>query len=279
MADMFKVRIGRTDEDKARFFPKTDDKKAAFYVDVAENKRVQNRETGEWGDAPTRWYEAQFYGRDAELLHEQYEQGDALLVFGRTQEKVTEKDGKTYQSTTLFVDRFAPDPRDAPVSIDRTARHARQQARQQAQGPTFEAVQDVDQEPAPAAPTAPAPEGAGFDVEGELRARVLELQDAGRITQAQAEQVGAAWIGAQGDLDQARVDVNTAIAGFEPGAREYLATVVDQAGTGEVPKSWQDVENELARQAPAMPASAVQQVTQARQDAQQMMAPAGGPSM
>ena len=279
MADMFKVRIGRTDEGNARFFPKTDDKKAAFYVNVAENKRVQDRETGEWGDAQARWYDAQFYGRDAVLLHEQFEQGDSLIVFGRTEERVTVKDGREFSSTRLYVDAFAPDPHADPVSLDRTARHARQQARQQAQGPTFEAVQDVDQEPAPAAPAATAPEGAGFDVEGELRARVRELQDAGRITQGQAEQVGAAWIGAQGDLDQARVDVNTAIAGFEAGAREYLATVADQAGEGGAPKSWQDVENELARQKPAVPASAVQQVAQARQDAQQMMTPAGGPSM
>ncbi|WP_336653495.1 MULTISPECIES: single-stranded DNA-binding protein [unclassified Leucobacter] len=279
MADVFKVRIGRTDEGNARFFPKTDDKKAAFYVNVAENKRVQDRETGEWSDAPPRWYDAQFYGRDAVLLHEQYEQGDSLIVYGRAEKRVTEKDGREYESTRLYVDGFAPDPHADPVVIDRTARHARQQARAQSQGPTFEAVQDVDQEPAPAAPAATAPGGAGFGVEGELRARVLELQDAGRITQSQAEWVGVAWVGAQGDLDQAKHDVHAAIADFEPGAREYLATVVDQAGTGGEPKSWQEIANDIARQAPAVPASAVQQVAQARQDAQQMMAPASGPSM
>lgn len=279
MADMFKVRIGRTGEEHARFFPKTDDKKAVFFVDVAEKKRVLDPETGEWSDAPPRWYDARFEGRDAVLLHEQYEQGDALLVFGRTQEKVTEKDGKTYRSTTLFVDAFAPDPHADPVSIDRTARYARQQARQQAQGPTFEAVQDADQEPAPAATPAETSALAGRVAEAELRLRVDQLQAAGRMTGEQAERLGAAWAGARGNLDQARVDVNAAIADFDPATREYLATVVDQAGTGVAPKSWQDVENGLARQAPAMPASAVQQVAQARQDAQQMMAPAGGPSM
>lgn len=279
MADIFKVRIGRTDEDNARFFPKTDDKKAAFYVNVAENKRVLDRETGEWSDAQTRWYDAKFEGRDAVLLQEQYEQGDSLIVYGRAVERETVKDGKTYRSTTLYADGFAPDPHADPVVIDRTARRARQQARQQAQGPTFEAVQDVDQEPAPAAPEAPAAGGSGFDVEAELRARVSQLNSADRITASQAEEVGVAWISAQGDLDEAKRYVNAAIANFEPAAREYLATVVDQAGTGSAPKSWQDVENELARQTSAVPASAVQQVAQARQDAQQVMAPAGGPSM
>lgn len=73
--------------------------------------------------------------------------------------------------------------------------------------------------------------------------------------------------------------MNAAIADLDPEARAYLATVVDMAGTNVAPDSWQEVVNEVARQAPAVPATAVQQVAQARQDAQQMMAPAGGPSM
>lgn len=192
MADIFKVRIGRTDEDNARFFPKTDDKKAAFYVNVAENKRVLDRETGEWSDAQTRWYDAKFEGRDAVLLHEQYEQGDSLIVYGRAVERETVKDGKTYRSTTLYADGFAPDPHADPVSIDRTARHARQQARQQAQVPTFEAVQDVDQEPALAAPPAATTPLAELVTEAELRLRVDQLQSVGRMTSDQAERLGAA---------------------------------------------------------------------------------------
>lgn len=147
MAEMIRVRIG---SDDPKYFPadQAKQRKQALFVDVVENPRKFDNDTKEWVDGEPRWYHAKFQGRDADLIQEQYQKGDALVVFGEKVLRETHKNDKVYRSTDLRVNGFGPDPRDAAVTLDRSRRPGRSQTQSQSQEQwaASEASQDVDAE-------------------------------------------------------------------------------------------------------------------------------------
>lgn len=116
--ELHSVRLGSD----PRLFNSDPDKPPVAYVSLAETQRVYNRTTRQWEDGETRWFDGQFSGRDAELITQLHQKGDALYVWGDVTPTVTEKDGERYMSNRLSVSAFAPNPRITDYSISREAR-------------------------------------------------------------------------------------------------------------------------------------------------------------
>lgn len=138
----YRVTLG----EDPKFTPAKDDKMAFAHVRLAEDSWSFDQGTGEFERGETTWYDGQFFGKDAEALHEQFQKGDKILVLGRVVEDTVTRNGTEYQNTHLRVDTFGPDMKHTNVSIDRTPRasatHAQAVSQQQSAAP----AQNVSQQ-------------------------------------------------------------------------------------------------------------------------------------
>lgn len=119
MSERIRVRLGGKEP---RYLPANGDKKQTLYVDVAESTRFFDEALGSWVDGDPRWYEAKFTGHDADLIRDQFQKGDALLLFGEKERRSREYQGKIYNSTAFYVESFGIDPRLTTFTIDRSRR-------------------------------------------------------------------------------------------------------------------------------------------------------------
>ena len=121
--EMIKANIG--EKSKGRYFEATADKKQAFFVPVVHQKRVKNETTGEYEDGDVVWDQARFYGADADWVNKATQNGDLLLIWGRTERRTREVDGNEYKSIDVYVDAVPVNPRLREVTISRPYAHSR----------------------------------------------------------------------------------------------------------------------------------------------------------
>lgn len=157
--EMIKANIG--EKSKGRYFEATADKKQAFFVPVVHQKRVKNETTGEYEDGDVVWYQARFYGADADWVNEATQNGDPLLIWGRTEHRTREVDGNEYKSIDVYVDAVSVNPRLREVIISRPVRTQ--------QSDTAQHI----------APAAPAPQQSPWDTVSQVRHEVASSQVAG----------------------------------------------------------------------------------------------------
>lgn len=117
---LIKANVG--EKSQGRYFEATAEKKQAFFVPVVHEKRVRNEATGEFENGGVVWYQARFYGADADWVLEATQNGDPLLIWGRTEQRTREVDGNEYKSIDLYVDAVSVNPRLREVSIGRPVR-------------------------------------------------------------------------------------------------------------------------------------------------------------
>lgn len=142
MAERIRVRLGSK---PPRYLDATDDKRQTLYVDVAENRRVKG-DNGEWTDAEPRWYQAKFDGRDADLIRDPFQQGDALVLFGTKEHRTREFEGKQYKETRFYVESFGVDPRLTTFTIDRSRRATAGPSRDVDQAADQSAIADAEED-------------------------------------------------------------------------------------------------------------------------------------
>lgn len=87
---------------------------------VASAPRVKNRETDQWEDGETIWFNCRAYGDAAENIAASLAKGNRVIVQGRlTQRSYTDKQGNPRTSLDLEVDEVGPTLRWATASVTR----------------------------------------------------------------------------------------------------------------------------------------------------------------
>lgn len=122
------IRASAGETAKGRYFEASGEKPRAFYLSVVETRRVQNEQTQQWEDGAEIWYDAKFEGADADWARDNLRNGDRLLLWGETRDRVREVDGKEYHSTELFVRAVSYNPHLTKLSVDRSPRRAQEHA-------------------------------------------------------------------------------------------------------------------------------------------------------
>ncbi|WP_053353947.1 single-stranded DNA-binding protein [Leucobacter musarum] len=240
MAETIRANIGSK---APKYLPASGDKKQALYVDVAENRSRFDREQQQWVDLPTRWYEAKFQGRDADIVRDQLEQGDALILIGTKEHHVFEKaDGTKHKSTKFYVDSFGIDPHRNTFTIDRTPRPGT--VREQAQ--TAERV------------------AAGEEIKNRLR----QLVDGRVLSPDAADRVMITFTsGSEEPASLAQELENTLVLDQAPKeARLFVVSVAEQYAGNGVALDWQQsvaAANELHQAQQAQQLQQTQQATPA----------------
>ncbi|WP_336652995.1 MULTISPECIES: hypothetical protein [unclassified Leucobacter] len=243
--ELIKANLGKMAE--GRYFEATDDKQQAFYVDVVDQKRVQDPGTGQWSDGKAIWYQAKFSGRDADWVRDTLQNGDPLLLWGTTRNRTKEVDGKKYDSIDLFVDAVSVNPRKREFTIDRTPRASRDVQ----QTATQEASQDVDAE-------------ADLERAAQYRqmfgTRLGEVFEQRHIDEQTGNMLLAVWDDTNTPPEDKPGQVREIVAeyGAAPAVGLYLTSVIDEhAGTGRALSR-----NEAATQAAPAPVPDQAQVPQ-----------------
>ena len=78
---------------------------------VAVNKRVRNKDTGEYEDGNTSFFRCVAWGQLGENFGEHLEKGQAVIVTGAMEEREYEKDGEKRRIWELFADDGGPNLR------------------------------------------------------------------------------------------------------------------------------------------------------------------------
>lgn len=262
MVEMVRVNVGSK---PAKFFPADGDRKQALFVDVAENRQRFDREQQRYVDLEPRWLEAKFEGRDADLMRDQFQQGDALILVGDVEKRVREAaDGNVYKSTRFYVRSFGIDPRLTTFTIDRSRRQNRSQ----------EAAQSVEQGPAADAEADPEPFVAA---RAEVERRLHEVVNGRYVDGAAARAVMDVWNDPQTPAPELGATTVTALrtAGANEAVVAYVSSVaVAHAGTGRA-LTWNEAA--AAAQTPAPVSEDWATVQQVRQELQGQGSPS--PSM
>lgn len=250
---LIKANAGKMSE--GRYLQATTDKRQAFFLSVVETKRVQNPDTGRWEDGDELWYNAKFEGADADWARDTLQNGDRLLLWGETRQRVREVDGEKYHQTDLFVNSVSFNPHLMRLSVDRTPRQGQNSSPEQ--GPSFDAAADAE-----------ADQTARAEARQELGARLGHVFEAKHITQDTGNAVMDAWDQSSSAAEaKARIEATLDRTGAAPAVKLYLTTVVDQyAGTGRA-LSWNEAATQATSAAPAHDSNWAQ-VQQARQDVQ-----------
>lgn len=254
--DLIRANVG--DLGKGRYFEATPEKPQAFYVDVVDQKRVQDQQTGEWADGKAIWYQARFTGRDADWVRDTLQNGDPLLLWGNTRYRTREVNGEQYDSIDLFVDAVSVNPRRRAITIDRTPRAGRDTQQDAAR----EASQDADAE---------ADQARDARYRQAYGTRLGELFQQRHIDEATGDRLLAVWDDqdATSTVKAERVRGIVTEVSAAPAVGVYLTSLIDEhAGCGRA-LSW----NEAAAQAPHAQADVPEDpwaaVQQARQDVAQ----------
>lgn len=94
-----------------------DDGTAIAKASIAENHWRQNRQTNEWEQTGTTWWNVVVRGKNAERFAQNVDKGTRLVIFGRVTSRSYEKDGEKRSFTEVSVDSFGFDnlPDQAPA--------------------------------------------------------------------------------------------------------------------------------------------------------------------
>lgn len=92
---------------------------------VVTSRRVKDRETGEWRDESTTFWDCVAFGELATNLAESLEKGTAVIVTGHaSQEEWTTKDGEKRRSMKVVAEDVAPSLRWASAKVAKAARQS-----------------------------------------------------------------------------------------------------------------------------------------------------------
>ena len=80
-----------------------DDGTAIAKASIAENHWRQNRQTNEWEQTGTTWWNVVVRGKNAERFAQNVDKGTRLVIFGRVTSRSYEKDGEKRSFTEVSV--------------------------------------------------------------------------------------------------------------------------------------------------------------------------------
>lgn len=129
----FKGNVG-----KVRGLQFSNDGKPRFSFSVAEGHSRLNKQTNEWEDTGTTWWNVTAFGKQAEALADVIQEGQKqrVTVVGRAQTRHWEKDGNSGDSLDVIADSVGLIPASAQVA---------QNTYQQPQGQQFQPAQGSQQ--------------------------------------------------------------------------------------------------------------------------------------
>ena len=107
----FKGNVG-----KVRGLQFSNDGKPRFSFSVAEGHRALDKQTDEWKDTGTTWWNVTVFGRDAETLADTIQEGQKMrvAVAGRAQTRDYESNGETRSSLDVIADIVGIVPTSQP---------------------------------------------------------------------------------------------------------------------------------------------------------------------
>lgn len=107
----FKGNVG-----KVRGLQFSNDGKPRFSFSVAEGHRALDKQTNEWRDTGTTWWNVTVFGRDAETLADVIQEGQKMrvAVTGRAQTRDYEQNGETRSSLDVIADIVGVVPANKP---------------------------------------------------------------------------------------------------------------------------------------------------------------------
>lgn len=119
----FKGNIG-----KVRGLQFSNDGKPRFSFSVAEGHRALDKQTNEWKDTGTTWWNVTVFGRDAETLADAIQEGQKMRVAitGRAQTRDYESNGETRSSLDVIADIVGIVPNGQPQQNTQQAAPAQQ---------------------------------------------------------------------------------------------------------------------------------------------------------
>lgn len=119
----FKGNIG-----KVRGLQFSNDGKPRFSFSVAEGHRALDKQTNEWKDTGTTWWNVTVFGRDAETLADVIQEGQKMrvAVTGRAQTRDYESNGETRSSLDVIADIVGIVPANQPQTQQAPARQSSQ---------------------------------------------------------------------------------------------------------------------------------------------------------
>lgn len=88
-------------------------------LSMATTKRVRDRDSGEWRDGNTSWYDVWLQGRMAQNAERSIAKGDAVIVTGSVEIRPWEDGAKSGTKAVISARSFGPDLSKYPVSISR----------------------------------------------------------------------------------------------------------------------------------------------------------------
>ena len=93
---------------------------------IVTSRRVKDKQSGEWSDADTTFWDGVAFGQLAENIAESLTKGTAVIVTGRASQRSWEaKDGTKRRSIEVTADEVAPSLRFASAKVNRVTRSRR----------------------------------------------------------------------------------------------------------------------------------------------------------
>jgi single-strand DNA-binding protein len=97
---------------------------------VVTSRRIRDKQSGEWSDTDTTFWDCVAFGQLAENVAESLDKGTAVLVTGRAaQEEWETKEGQKRRSIKVTADEVAPSLRWASAKISKAERSHPAEAR------------------------------------------------------------------------------------------------------------------------------------------------------
>lgn len=101
------------------FFEPKEGQEPKLVLSVATTRRVRDRDSGEWRDGNTSWYDVWLQGRLAQNAERSIAKGDAVIVTGHVEIRPWEDGPKSGTKAVISARSFGPDLSKYPVSISR----------------------------------------------------------------------------------------------------------------------------------------------------------------
>jgi single-strand DNA-binding protein len=76
---------------------------------VASTERIRDKQTNEWSDGDTSWWNCTAFGNTAEMIAETLTKGDPVTLDGKVKIRSYESNGETRQSVDVTVDSIGLD--------------------------------------------------------------------------------------------------------------------------------------------------------------------------
>src|SRR5699024_5128588 len=99
------------------FFEPKEGQEPKLVMSVATTRRVRDRDSGEWRDGNTSWYDVWLQGRLALNAQRSIAKGDAVIVTGNVEIRPWEDGDKSGKKAVISARSLGPDLNKYPVTI------------------------------------------------------------------------------------------------------------------------------------------------------------------